>query len=385
MANSPATSLTLGEINGEYGVQFVDRALPYRPVAFSGKQRAEFTWYPGSPVATAQMLGPEEQAFTLKGFWKDRFLAVPSGPASVISPDVTGPVGVSSLVQIIDTMRRRGQLCQFTWDNLERVGYITMFTQTWHNRYDCEWELEFTPISQGEQQIPQVVTPMPDVGSAAAAWQDGSFNLDRAFGIAVGASEPPPYNLADNIAAAVDALDDTVLGYANAVTGTVRNVTQQVLAGPDALNRIIAIGEGMKRSAAQTLTSVVEQADGALFPLLNVDQPDDINLSTATTAAVYKYTVRAAVLALRNAAIEQQEEYGEALDPQLLQTFIAPRDIDLRDVSTQFYGDPNQWRVLMLFNRLQSSRVAAGTLLFIPQLGSSGVGITAPGAQGARA
>ena len=385
MANSPATSLKIFELSGEYQVILTDRALPYRPVTFTGKQRAEFTWYPGSPVATAQMLGPEEQAFTLKGFWKERFIAVPLSPAVIAASDVFGTVGVQSLVGVFDTMRRRGQLCQFTWDSIERVGYITSFTQTWHNRYDCEWELEFTPISQGEQQVPQVINPMPDVGSAAAAWQDGAYNLNRAFGISVGASEPPPYSLADTIAATLNVLDDTVLEYSNAVTGAVQNVTQQVLAGPDALNRIIALGEGMKRSTAQTLTSVVEQADGSLFPLLNVDQPDDINLSTATTAAVYKYTVRAAVLALRNAAIEQQEEYGEALDPQLLQTFIAPKDIDLRDVSTQFYGEPNQWRVLMLFNRLDTSRVAAGTLLFIPQLGSSGVGITAPGAQGARA
>ena len=51
------------------------RSLPYRGVAWEGEQRMEVKWYPGSPVGSAQVLGPKYMPTQMEGMWKDAFLA----------------------------------------------------------------------------------------------------------------------------------------------------------------------------------------------------------------------------------------------------------------------------------------------------------------------
>lgn len=382
MANSPATSLSIASVGPSIGwnLELFDRALPYRPVTFGGRQRVEFTWYPGSPIATAQVLGPEEEPITLRGFWKDRFLTATS--AQTITPDFAGTVQTTvQLVGIVDTMRRSGDLFRLTWDNLVRDGHITSFQQTWHNRHDCEWELEFTPISQGEQQTPIATPPQPQLSDVLASWEDASLRVQEAVSTSVSTTLGPVLQLNSVALAATNLLDDQVIGFTGAVQNIVTGVVNASLAGPDALNRIVALADGMKVQAEAIFFDVCNKADEAVFPLFEEPLPDALSLTEQVKAAVYKSDVQTAARGMRDMALQQQEEYLQTLNPDLLQTFLATQDTDLRDVSTQFYGRPDYWRDLLLFNRLGTSKLLAGELIFVPQLGNSGSGVAIPGAQ----
>lgn len=393
--DSPASSFSIDERNGDYDITLWDRALPYRPVTFGGKQRVEFSWYPGVPIATAQVLGPEEESITLKGFWKDRFIAENPGSSHTMassfaadSPD--GAVrSVAELVRIVDTMRRRGLLCRLTWDSLVRDGHITKFVQTWHNRHDVEWELEFTPISQGESLKPLAVPPMPELPDLSANWELFHSQWNNRM------QALPALGLADTIAAFLDELDDSINAITAGITDTVYAVTSDALAGPDALNRVIALGNGVVLQAAATFVTVCDAADEAIFPILGgtaagintvagtdipTELPDDLSLTETIQANVYKTTIKTSIRDVRNNTIDATEQYTDTLNPQLLQTFIAKGDTDLRDVSTQFYGNPNEWRNLMLFNRLTTSKLSAGDLVFVPQQGNASTATNTPGA-----
>jgi hypothetical protein len=55
-------------------------------------------------------------------------------------------------------------------------------------------------------------------------------------------------------------------------------------------------------------------------------------------------------------------------------TYRAREGEDLRDVSTLYYGTPNQWRSLMVYNGLTTTELYAGQYVTIPRLdpGSEG-------------
>lgn len=362
MAESPATELVIKEITGaeQYELSLVERALPYRPITIGGKQRVEFTWYPGSPVATAQVLGPEEEAITLKGFWKERFL----GGTGIAALNQDAISFTRELVQVVDKLRRRGQLCRLTWDEIVRVGHITSFIQTWYNGYDCEWELEFTPISQGEEaQAPNLSTP-PRLGDYSATWE---YLTPRV----VERLDNPPYTTFDQVAVLLASVQEQSYALQNAVVASVDSVVTGVSLGPDAINRLSGIADSYKVLADTVRQSVYDAADEVLYPFMAEYIPDDESLSSIVAAGVYRQQTMAETRRLRNYAVTQQLAYDDANNPQLLRTFLATKDMDLRDVSTQFYGTPNEWRTLMLFNHLGTSKLAAGELIFVPSLNSN--------------
>jgi hypothetical protein len=41
--------------------------------------------------------------------------------------------------------------------------------------------------------------------------------------------------------------------------------------------------------------------------------------------------------------------------------------MDLRDVSLRFYGTQDNWRTLLQFNHLASSKLSSGQLVFVPK------------------
>ena len=397
MADSPATSLTIASVaeDGDL-LRLAARALPYRPLTFSGKQRAEFTWYPGSPIATAQMLGPEESAITLKGFWKDRFLSNETGTAAArYGADEIGTVRV--LTQLVDGMRRRGQLYKLTWDELVRVGHITGFTQTWHNAHDCEWEIEFTPISQGDEETPVVLNNLPNVAdyyqqtaSAVNTARSGlRIRVPLPTATAINDSVPeltaPTYSqrlsilagavelaatLGPRVAGILSELDDALLGLQNNAYNTAASVYSLTLVGSDAGRRMVALAAQNIAQARRTYATVTDVSWPTVFNVSPAD-PNDVNIGAQVAMRAYQRRVRESTRDLAYQQGTQASAILSTLNPELKAAFVAPQNMDLRDVSTQFYGTPDSWRDLLVFNKLESSRLTAGTLIWVPQRSNS--------------
>jgi len=178
---SDPTSLWIREQTGSppHKLELVGRALPYRPVSFEGGMRAEFTWYPGNPTATVQMLGSDEKATTINGMWKDRFITVASvfgigfaGGEGGVYLDGERLLDVVSIVKAVDEFRQRGQLIKFSWGPIIRQGIMTRFRHTWLRRGDVEWEMEFGWVAQRKSPVKILFGPSFNLQDVANAVND---------------------------------------------------------------------------------------------------------------------------------------------------------------------------------------------------------------------
>lgn len=414
-SKSTASPFTIQQLDPQSGAEIhtlvlKERALPYRPVKISGKFRASITYYPGNPVATGQALGPEEMPTTFHGMWKDMFISAAayngaSGSKSAPATFDGQPVpDVSTLVKIVDGIRRQGLLVQLTWDDIIRIGFLEQFTPEWHRRQDVGWEMEFNWLSQGEPKKPSNGPPEADLAGAKASLSDkldelskAIFESSEAFQTTisfpeirqnVGALEGLSLVAALSVQGIEDQINSDINTIATAIQSTADTVTaiaNATLEPIDAAQRVLALWQVVQDSAAQMQDALESVVDQSLFSP-TVSNPvvgsavvsGGIAASAASTSTMTLGAVMAshlAVRALKSAARGIRHEAAEqslvvshqTATPALIKAFIARDGQDLRFVSTAFYGTPDEWLPLMTFNQLTSSRLAAGQVVYVPQ------------------
>lgn len=408
-AITQATTFTLEEIGG-ITLTLRDRALPYLPLSITGTQRAEFTWYPGSPQATVQMLGPEEGVIAIRGFWKDRFIegtnaAQVRGASETVLrvSDAQASIrNIEDLVRVVDTMRRQGRLIKLTWDKITRYGHITQFTQTWHRSHDCEWELDFSVTSQEAPVAPVVASAVKTVSDMAAEEQLLVRRLNGAVAStpaalpkgtvpgAPGAPLPRGYQVAQ-----LNILQDALAAYTSAVDA-VESAASYLSNGAAMIAAGIALPGNIIRNSMSVVSGVISRlsrAGGlvvdtalteafAVGSVLGVVDQDNVPFGIQLGSANYLKIVDRTVREVRSSNAVLRYQMAQQLQDEIAASFVAPQAMDLRDVSTRFYGTPDRWIMLMNYNGRNDSALRAGELIWVPRQGkSSGAGLT----QGGRA
>lgn len=357
----PGEKLTFARANTSdlnFSMELTQRGLPLETLEINGKMRTEFTWYAGSPVATVQVLGAEEDDISLHGYWKERFIG--GGTVAQITVDGARIYTVEAAVAAMDGARRRGQPLVMTWGNICRTVIIKEFKQTWHNFRDCEWNLVLGVITI-DTIVPTTPTPKPKDLSAIhdnlytglSQWRKGVSFLTNEL------------RWDGALLAALAELDDVLLDCQEQVFGIVSDFVGQVLTPFDAARRLAAI-----------LTTAVTRCNGFANEIMSLSlsdlfagfaNPEDVPLEVQQLAAFKKSQVYAQTRDLRNQYIESITPQMQALSPPLVATFVASGEQDLRDVSLLYYGSQNYWRGLMAYNNLKSSKLVAGDLVWVPQ------------------
>jgi hypothetical protein len=364
-----ATSFTIEETTGTNNViELIGRALPYRPFSLSGKMRAEKTWYPGNPIATLQMLGPDEDNTTVNGFWKDRFLmtqtdlGVPVIPEGAVNFNNVPLANVATMASQMDAMRLRGQLVKVTWGAQTRLGYIAHFKQDWINDNDMQWELGFEWVSQGDIVVPVLFAmPIPpgDI-------EQQLFSLLQALQQLVLA----PFQLIDSVHAVIEnALSDVELALAS-MRQTANKLSEEILSPLTAAQNTLASIQQIQDDA-QSIADVVIS-----FParaLISVSDIAEITQEQTFVAADYARQVRASARQMQSTAAELAFDLaGQTTNQTTIATFYAREDIDLRDVSNAYYDTPDEWHRIAAYNNFKGSRLSAGQTILVPQLGLAG-------------
>jgi archaellum component FlaC/uncharacterized membrane protein len=399
------SSLNIQELQGERNnLELVGRALPYRPLTFEGSMRAEFTWYPGNPIATVQMLGPQEGTTSINGMWKDRFIKT----TSHLGIPILGQTGkayyngsiidnVSDLVKLADGFRRRGQLVEVTWDDIVRQGIISKFKQSWTRPEDVEWEMEFTWMSQGEDELPIVFNVLANIADAINGIVDAVNNLVEAINelkdefAAIASWVNAVNNLIDGIVAAASGLVDlakqavklavapfAIVGNMVAACQTIGDQCKELVKTFESLPGRIVRAVGVTGEAESTIVRSRE-ADAIPTPtrvvaLSGVGDPNAESQGEVLAAERVIRKAKRAARKLKAAVVQRQQELIAQSQDQTkpLATIIARDGMDLRDVSTQYYGTPGEWIRLMLYNGFNTSRLLAGDVVIVPQLGAVG-------------
>ena len=413
------SDLFIAEQSGERNtLRLVGRALPYRPMSFEGSMRAEFAHYPGNPIATVQILGPQEGTTSINGMWKDRFIKTTSN----LGIPILGQTGkayyngsivdnVSDLVKFADSFRRRGQLLEVSWGDIVRQGIMTKFKQTWLRAEDVEWEAEFTWMSQGEDELPiafNLLSNLADlinsVVSLVNSLLDAISELKDEFA-AIASWINAVNNLIDSITAAVSGLVDLAKQIANvavapfAIVGNMIAACQTIADNCKELVKVFeSLPSRMARAvgfdpavAAAKLAEVAGEAVSAVTggtadatkktttgtagndPKSGTDPNNETQAQVYAAERAIRKAKRAALKLRAEAARRQLELITQSTDQStLLATIIARDGQDLRDVSTKFYGSPNEWIRLRAYNGFNTSRLIAGDIVLVPRLGNAG-------------
>lgn len=363
---SPST-FTIKELTGtKHELKLQGRALPYRPITFSGTMKAEFAWYPGNPIATVQMIGAQEGTTSIKGFWKDRFIKTTTdlglpviGQTGIATLDNLEISDVMSLVEAVNRFRLRGQQLEVTWDRIVRRGVLTKFDFTPYRQEDVEWEMEFTWMSRGEKEIP--------IGMAMTSSLTNLINkiLD-AVDTLVSLIEQVQEAFAA-IQSVVNAITDAVTSIIDAASSLASLATQlaKSVMAPVSLVRSIA-------AACQTIIDGCKSVEGVFrsVPARAIRAYKDVKEMAQSEVLDADYRVRQVRRAARAARVEaakkRQEMLATSLQQPPLAVFTAQGDSDLRDVARRYYGSTNEWRTLALYNGFQSSKLTAGDLVIVP-------------------
>jgi hypothetical protein len=373
-----ATSYTIQEVSSQTGaaglhsVILAGRALPYRPYEVSGEMRATVTWYPGSPVATLQMLGSKEDESTINGMWKDVFISpvtdsgvtvfggtgsVPVQPEGVALIDGVQAADVATLAKFIDTIRRRGQLLQVSWDTESRYGYMKKFRKKWHRHEDLEWEITFEWISI--EQAP------PPVGFHTQGDQAGLLaNLQTKLSKLLAKIQPPfdaLFTVFDTVVTATSDIQDAV----NSIQNAIANMTIAVLAPVDSLR----IGIAACQSVIDNSNVIIDSLQSVpSLGLINEPLPS-LGEGDALASAKYSRSVIRAAQDMKATAADQADQFRVQAEQQdIIAIFTASDNTDLRRISVTYYGTPDNWQQIMQFNGLSTSLLFAGQLVLVPRL-----------------
>jgi len=371
-----SSAFTIAEQTGRKRVLILkERALPYRPFTLSGSMRAETTWYPGNPIASMQVLGNEEAPTTITGRWADRFLrsiddegrAVQASAIALLGTGGAGatqPVAnVVELAKTVDSIRREGQVVEVTWDQQIRHGIVEQFVQNWDRAEILNWEITFKWISQGEREVPISFALEVDQKSLSAKFNTLYDQLHTSLAA--------PFSLVEDIQRALDEMDAIISDAIGSITDTTANITDAVLTPATAVKRTLAAMETIKEGALRIENIVSSKAARAL---INTDEIDALSQGQTLTAESYVRGVKISARLLKTTAAEQNDTLTRRDDEQeILAVFTAHTNMDLRDVSTRFYGTQEEWRRLLKYNGLTSSKLLAGMFIMVPRLINSSV------------
>ena len=418
---SDPTSVRIRELTGERNLlELKGRALPYKPLTFEGGMRAEFTWYPGSPTATVQMLGADERSTVITGTWKDRFLRatddiglpIVSGRTARAELNGRDIADVRSLVRVVTGFRLRGQLLEFQWDEFVRHGILARFKEVWLQREDVEWEMEFQWASRGEPLTPvafgppipsfDLATEISDAVDELVSVAEAPFALvsqinneineiidalDAGVASLAGIAEKgveavlTPFETARSMLAGVRSIQQTCQGLLATFDGIPARAMRR--SAPIAtLAQEIAAGAAVVATATEEqTTSVVTSRTGPIAADLITSLTETAEIASVTheealEAEAYKRIVELATRRIRSLAAQRADDLASQTVrvPNVTMIVVDDQD-DLRDVATAFYGTQEEWKRLLAYNNLPSSKLVAGQIILVPPLNAT-VGTT---------
>ena len=369
----------------------VARGLPFRPLDLSVEQRVKVTNPSGNPEGYGTVMGPTYGETTIDGFWKDKFLSY--GPSEVPPIRLTGPctgqhlqgegtpvTSAQEAVHLLESMVAEGQEVEVSWAFVLRRGYLKKFDTKIHNIHDVEWSATFAWISKAR------VNSVPMFGPPAGQLETGRSLFDRLARFARVLDTPRQLvaehmasfrNTINAVAATSQAIDDSLSGLAAEASAATE------------INRVRGMLGGIAQSAQNVVDSVEAAGWAGMFTDIQRVLPfSDYNINRTDTgfwaqqreldlAAIDPEELLQAQLYTRETITDARRLRDEAeararamATPvsESLGTYRAREGEDLRDVSRLYYGTPDQWRTLMLYNEMTTTELYPGQTIAIPRV-----------------
>jgi len=186
------------------------------------------------------------------------------------------------------------------------------------------------------------------------------------------------FAIAEDFVSSINETIDNISTTADAITGAISQGVDVILSPAQVAKNVL---NGIERVRDQA-QSIIDQFNGiqpqdllAEASALGTAPEDigDVSFGDTLSLAVFAYSISSEARDLRDVAIEDSDSFNlDEAQEDLLAVFEASQNADLRDVSTQFYGTPDQWRDLAIFNGIATSKLAAGDIVLVPKLRTGG-------------
>jgi hypothetical protein len=359
------------------------RSLPYRGVGWGSELRVEPKYFPGQPVAQAQVLGPTWTDTTITGMWKDIFLFEDDNRVTLLGFPAIGSAGrpgstefggksfqsggsipgsigearrARTVRDAIWLIQRAGQLLRVEWGSIARYGFISSFQADHDREEDIRWEITFKWIGDTDATPKPIIRPKLNAPGLLAAL----LSVIQAFLNAINAALSKIFGAILLVTQRITKIGTLIADLINTLTTIV-----SLALVPSQILGVIKQQLTSILLAVQDLLAAIRSIPAAYGAAQSGADPNQINTASAAAAAI---AFNAARLGVEVAITKDQLD--DLSTPGLLGTFTSPEDTTLRDVATQFYGSPANWTVIADFNGIAGSVVPRGTVLRIPDLAS---------------
>lgn len=378
-------AFVIRELTGQRrAVSLRDRALPYRPLVLEGVQRVKVTFPAGSPEGHGTVTGPTEEETEIEGMWKDMFIGTNLGsrPMILVMSARTGsntsgqmqPIGtVVEALQLLDSMRIDGQQVEVEWGPIRRRGYIKKFKYKYFTIHDAEWSISFVWTSQGTPSA------RPSTGAVAPSQADTGGSLRESVGRLLRALDAPGQVVEENMAElrnTINRVTDASLAIDRAISGIADQTAPRSITGP-----LQALLGSCVANATSTMNAAENSGWAGMFTDFRRVVPYSQHVSSSNPTSAFDAADAVALSEIDPVQVLQAQLYGVdwkrdarairdeaelrrrmllADDGSLIGTYRARSNEDLRSVSSIYFGNPDQWRQIMLDNALTSSILSEG-------------------------
>lgn len=372
-----APPVTITERGGERRkIVLRDRALPFRPVTWGGRHRTRLTWYQGNPVATQQVLGPEEDPTTFSGSWKNRFIK----GSILVNGSADSITTAERAVRLFSDIRRGGAELDVAWGLEVRRGVLVAFSADWLRAEDCNWSMEFEWNSRDGDDT-NLANAIPtrgksDLLSALNQIEDAlvfAEDFTRAMNAqlvttveSVRASVTVILGALRTIEAAAS-IPASVLGAIQSASASIRLETTEEIAR---LRDVTLTGGPFPEDGLGLSAEPRRRRGGPVVAVAMRPEP-------LLKAESGRRNIADALAGLREVALVIEDQTVQKATPDQVQQITMPDEMSLYTVSSRFYGTPDFASFLARVNGLSSAIVPAGFSLKIPPRPTVGTNVAA--------
>jgi hypothetical protein len=351
-------------------------ALPHEKPNFETEQRSKKTMYPGNPVATLQVYGPNFPNTIFVGEYHWRYTAInvvgsgfeavdggsaqaTNSPPSVNASTQTTPEYIQ---EKLEALCISGQGVEVHWSGNIRKGILKKVNFQPKRREDIPYTLDFEWSQRSDQSAPPyVITPFPLDSSG-----EQSVHAANLASLVVAPDAVP-----DLLSSGATSLVEGIATAAADMAAAIVNLSLQSGTGT-------AAGPGNSPAALQQLAvrgvqdcGLIQQSCAALLDLLE-PAASDAALVTQDPAQLIAYEVWRCglieeAIATNSDAYNSQMAFAASISQTAVTAYRAKGATDLRDVAVLFGQDASAWTEIANFNYLDDSALAAGQLVIIPQ------------------
>lgn len=352
MARSDQTAFVVEILEGPsagVSVNLLGRELPYRSaeggsISYGRTQRSQLTWYPGSRVASQQVIGPILEPTTINGIWKERYLSEDQ------------PI---TLTEAFEELCSSGVQVRVSWQTITRLGIIKSFR--WQpgaatgGLTDISWECTFEWNAEPGRSAIRVngaTSPLREQVALAANRILTFRALVELFVSRVDNFVGLPNQPFAPSAASLARIDEENQVLLNALASTAVAAGEQANFSAELALGALSAAEGAQDNAAETVEVIlgyspaITASSDRLDVILNqaIDRYDVLDGSTTTLREMFSL----------------RRELEPLVDPETFTVVAAQPGVDLRVYARQFYGNSDDWVRIARFNGIEGSTTPDG-------------------------